>query len=179
MLARQLAYITYVRGSMSTLQILLFLYFYGFMPPTLSREEPNLMSIIVDDANEAYCEMDGVLYRCLVSNAAGDVTSETATLTVNVKPVENPKPAITTQPADVTVNEGATAAFSVVASNATTYQWYYQKPDTTVWNSVLVNGTSATYTLTTAERHNGNTYRCTLTNEAGETYSSTATLTVI
>ncbi len=119
----------------------------------------NLMSIIVDDANEAYCEMDGVLYRCLVSNAAGDVTSETATLTVNVKPVENPKPTITTQPADVTVNEGATAAFSVVASNATTYQWYYQKPDTTVWNSVLVNGTSATYTLTTAERHNGNTYR--------------------
>ena len=42
MLARQLAYITYVRGSMSTLQILLFLYFYGFMPPTLSREEPLL-----------------------------------------------------------------------------------------------------------------------------------------
>ena len=39
-LARQLAYITYVRGSMSTLQILLFLYFYGFMPPTLPREEP-------------------------------------------------------------------------------------------------------------------------------------------
>ena len=41
MLARQLAYITYVRGSMSTLQILLFHYFYGFMPPTLSREEPD------------------------------------------------------------------------------------------------------------------------------------------
>ncbi len=40
MLARQLAYIKYVRGSMSTLQILLFLYFYGFMPPTLSMEEP-------------------------------------------------------------------------------------------------------------------------------------------
>ena len=43
MLARQLAYITYVRGSMSTLQILLFLYFYGFMPPTLSREEPEMI----------------------------------------------------------------------------------------------------------------------------------------
>ena len=40
MLARQLAYITYVRGSMSTLQIHLFLCFYEFMPPTLSREEP-------------------------------------------------------------------------------------------------------------------------------------------
>ena len=45
MLARQLAYITYVRGSMSTLQILLFHYFYGFMPPTLSREEPRMMMI--------------------------------------------------------------------------------------------------------------------------------------
>ena len=44
MLARQLTYITYVRGSMSTLQILLFLYFYGFMPPTLSREEPKVLT---------------------------------------------------------------------------------------------------------------------------------------
>ena len=40
MLARQLAYITYVRGSMSTLQILLFPGFLTFLLPTLSREEP-------------------------------------------------------------------------------------------------------------------------------------------
>ena len=40
MLARQLAYITYVRGSMSTLQILLFPCFYSVWSPTLSREEP-------------------------------------------------------------------------------------------------------------------------------------------
>ena len=46
MLARQLAYITYVRGSMSTLQIRLFPYFYGFMPPTPSMEEPNLIALI-------------------------------------------------------------------------------------------------------------------------------------
>ena len=44
-LARQLAYITYVRGSMSTLQIHLFLCFYEFMPPTLSREEPDFDTI--------------------------------------------------------------------------------------------------------------------------------------
>ena len=42
MLARQLAYITYVRGSMSTLQILLFPCFYSVWSPTLSREEPQL-----------------------------------------------------------------------------------------------------------------------------------------
>ena len=45
MLARQLAYITYVRGSMSTLQILLFPCFYSVWSPTLSREEPVLMLI--------------------------------------------------------------------------------------------------------------------------------------
>ena len=51
MLARQLAYITYVRGSMSTLQILLFLYFYGFMPPTLSREEPFFITFFTKGRN--------------------------------------------------------------------------------------------------------------------------------
>ena len=42
MLARQLAYITYVRGSMSTLQILLFPCSYSVWSPTLSREEPKM-----------------------------------------------------------------------------------------------------------------------------------------
>ena len=55
MLARQLAYITYVRDSMSTLQILLFLYFYGFMPPTLSREEPRKIGYRL--MNEAFSRL--------------------------------------------------------------------------------------------------------------------------
>ena len=46
MLARQLAYITYVRGSMSTLQILLFPCFYSVWSPTLSREEPIVAAYI-------------------------------------------------------------------------------------------------------------------------------------
>ena len=46
MLARQLAYITYVRGSMSTLQILLFPCFYGLRLPTLYREEPKKVIIL-------------------------------------------------------------------------------------------------------------------------------------
>ena len=47
MLARQLAYITYVRGSVSTLQILLSPGFYGLLLPTLSREEPNPNSFLM------------------------------------------------------------------------------------------------------------------------------------
>ena len=47
MLARQLAYITYVRGSVSTLQILLSPGFYGLLLPTLSREEPEKNPYII------------------------------------------------------------------------------------------------------------------------------------
>ena len=56
MLARQLAYITYVRGSMSTLQIHLFLCFYEFMPPTLSREEPVFLMILLSPGGSAFCD---------------------------------------------------------------------------------------------------------------------------
>ena len=40
------AYITYVRGSMSTLQILLFPCFYSVWSPTLSREEPIFLKLL-------------------------------------------------------------------------------------------------------------------------------------
>ena len=115
---------------------------------------------------------NGYIYRCLVSNDGGTLFSDTVTLKVNAKPT------ITSQPTDVTVSEGATAVFKVEASNATTYRWYYQKPGSTDWNPVLINGTSATYTLVTAARHNGNIYRCVVSNAAGEVTSETAKLTV-
>ena len=115
---------------------------------------------------------NGYQYRCLVKNGVGSVWSNTATLTVNLKPT------ITTQPANKTVNEGATATFKVVATNANSYQWYYQKPGETTWNKVTVNGTSATYTLTAAARHNGYKYKCEVKNAVGSVTSSAATLTV-
>lgn len=77
------------------------------------------------------------------------------------------------------MNAGETATFKVVAtSTELTYQWYYQKSGESIWNQVSVNGTAATYSLTTVARHNGYTYRCKVTNSAGSVYSSTATLTV-
>ena len=47
MLARQLAYITYVRGSMSTLQILYYPSFISIWLPTLSREVPSSFSMAI------------------------------------------------------------------------------------------------------------------------------------
>ena len=115
---------------------------------------------------------NGYKYRVKVSNSVGSVYSNTVTLTLNLKP------AITTQPTNKKVNEGAKATFKVVATNAKTYQWYYRKPGETTWNAVSNNGTSATYTLTTAARHNGYKYRVKVSNSVGSVYSNTVTLTV-
>src|SRR5439155_1723106 len=57
-----------------------------------------------------------------VSNTAGSVTSNAATLTVSAAAVA---PSITTQPASQTVTAGQTATFTVVAAGTAplTYQW--------------------------------------------------------
>ena len=61
-------------------------------------------------------------YAVVVSNSEGDVTSEAAVLVVAPNLFA---PAITTQPIDVTVTEGETAEFSVVADGnpLPSYQW--------------------------------------------------------
>ena len=116
---------------------------------------------------------NGYKYRCKVSNNAGSVYSNTVTLTVNCKPVITAQP-----PANLVVAAGKSAVFNVTATGATGYQWYYQKPGETTWNKVTVNGTSATYTLTAAARHDGYKYRCTVTSSAGSVNSSVVALTV-
>ncbi len=116
---------------------------------------------------------NGYKYRCVVSNEGGSVYSNVVALTLVQKPT------ITTQPKSISVNVGKTATFNVVADgNGLSYQWQYQKPGESTWNKVTINGTSATYNLTTATRHNGYKYRCVVTNTAGSVTSSIVTLTV-
>ncbi|MBR3294606.1 MAG: immunoglobulin domain-containing protein [Oscillospiraceae bacterium] len=116
---------------------------------------------------------NGYLYTCKVYNDAGQVWSGNAKLTVLAKPT------ITTEPKSVSVKAGETATFKVAASGANLkYQWYYQAPGTTSWTKVANNGTSATYTLTTAARHNGYLYTCKVYNDAGQVWSGNAKLTV-
>ena len=123
----------------------------------------------------AQMKYNGYQYKCVVTNAAGSVTSSVVTLTVKGG---DTRPTITEQPTSQTVNEGEKVIFDVAANGATSYQWWYQKPDSTSWTKVSNNGTSATYTLTTAARHNGYKYKCAVTNAAGTVYSSVVTLTV-
>ena len=118
---------------------------------------------------EAKTYRDGYQYRCKVTNAAGSVYSNAATLRVT--------PAITTQPQSVTVSAGGIASFTVITEGATSYQWQFLKPDSEVWSNCS-NGTSATLTVEAKHYRNGYRYRCLVRNAAGTTISEAAYLWV-
>jgi hypothetical protein len=114
---------------------------------------------------------DAGSYYAIVSNSAGNTTSDTATLTVNPA---NLAPTITTQPASQTVLTGASVTFTAAASGtpAPTYQW--QK------NGANIAGcTSASYTIASVATGDAGTYTVVATNSAGSATSSGAVLTVI
>jgi hypothetical protein len=114
---------------------------------------------------------NGATFRVVVTNSAGNATSNSATLTVTASSVG---PSITTQPANQTVTVGQTATFSVVAAGTAplTYQW--QK------NSANISGAiSASYTTpATVSGDNGATFRVIVSNAVNNITSNSATLTV-
>ena len=111
---------------------------------------------------------DGASFTCYVSNAAGNVTTSAAVLTVQAPPV------ITVDPVSQTVASGATATFSVTATGSPTLAYQWKK------NGVIVSGaTAASYTTpTTAIAYDGSVYTCDVSNTYGSATSAGATLTV-
>ena len=111
---------------------------------------------------------DGAVFRVTISNAAGDVTTSGAALTVGLAP-----PAVTTQPVDATVVEGEDATFGVVAAGSQlTYQWRRDGVD-------VPGAIDASYTLSPAElADNGATFLCVVSNGAGDITTATVTLIV-
>ena len=111
---------------------------------------------------------NGSLFSVVVSNGAGSVTSNNATLTVRTPPT------ITTQPADRTVRVGQRARFSVVASGTPPLRYQWMK------NGVNISGaTSASYTTPpTTAGDNGALFAVTVRNLAGSVTSNNAILTV-
>ncbi|MBL0210294.1 MAG: M4 family metallopeptidase [Holophagaceae bacterium] len=83
-------------------------------------------------------------------------------------------PAITSQPASVTVAAGATASFSVTATGTApmTYQWRKN-------GTAITGATSAAYTTpATVSSDNGSTFSVVVSNSAGSATSNNAVLTV-
>ena len=111
---------------------------------------------------------NGSLFTVAITGSLGNVTSNAATLSVNVPP------SITTQPASRTVTAGQTAAFSVAATGTATLNYQWSK------NGTAISGaTSPTYTTpATTNTDNGSQFSVTITNTVGTVTSNTATLTV-
>ena len=81
-------------------------------------------------------------------------------------------PAITQQPTGQTVNEGGTLTLSVLATNATGYQWKKDGED-------IPGATSATYTKQSVAPSDAGSYTCVVSGEGGTSVTSdAATVTV-
>src|SRR5438094_437336 len=114
---------------------------------------------------------NGAQFVVVVSNSAGSVTSNAATLTVNAGAVA---PLITTQPANQTVTVGQMATFTVVATGTAPLSYAWRK------NGTAISGaTAASYTTpATTSSDNSAQFTVTVSNVAGNVTSNPATLTV-
>src|SRR6266550_2630295 len=111
---------------------------------------------------------NGAQFTVTISNAAGTITSNPATLTVNVPP------SITAQPTNQTVTAGQTATLSVTATGTGPLSYQWQKNGTGIGGA-----TSASYTTpaTTSADH-GAQFIVVVSNPAGNVNSNAARLTV-
>jgi hypothetical protein len=111
----------------------------------------------------------GSLFKCVVSNAYGSVTSAAGMLRVVTVP------AITLNPKDSMVLSGAAAGFSVSATGTPPLSYQWQK------NGANITGaTSATYvTPAAAVADSGSIYKCIASNAWGSATSTSALLRVV
>jgi hypothetical protein len=113
---------------------------------------------------------DAGTYMCTVTNSAGAVTSSGATLALTTVTVA---PSITQQPVNVTVNEGASATFSVVVSGTAPFTFQWLKGST-----AITGATTGNYTIAATTTADAASYKCTISNSAGTVTTNSATLTV-
>lgn len=119
---------------------------------------------------------DAGSYSCVVSNAAGSDVSASATLTVNVPAVA---PSLTTQPVAQTVNSGANATFTVVASGTAPLSYQWRKGGVALTDGAVVSGSAtAALTLTAVSVADVGSYDVVVTNTAGSATSNAAALGV-
>jgi hypothetical protein len=106
-------------------------------------------------------------YSVVVANAGGSVTSSPAMLTVRVAP------SIVTQPANLTLAQGASGLFSVTAtgSGPLRYQWFFN-------GTALAGQTADSLVIAGAASGQAGSYKVVVSNDVAIATSSSATLTV-
>lgn len=121
---------------------------------------------------------NGVNFRCVVTNSAGSVISNSASLTIQETVTA---PTITSHPSDTTVDEDVDALFSVAATGTNlSYQWQSASSSSGTFSNVtnLTGYNTANLTVPGTSTYNGMAFRCVVTNSAGSATSNAATLTV-
>ncbi|MCX8521631.1 MAG: hypothetical protein ORN28_08865, partial [Rhodoferax sp.] len=115
---------------------------------------------------------NGVVFTVVVSNSAGQATSNAAMLTVSPPPVA---PSIGTQPAAQSVIKGSTATFSVSATGTAPLRYQWKRGSTPIDGA-----TASSYTTpaTHLETDNGAIFSVVVSNNVGTVTSSPATLGV-
>ena len=98
---------------------------------------------------------------------------------VDAEAVPNAKPSISSSPKSVTAYLGTTVKFTVKASGAESYQWYYRTSAEGSWaKSTSTGAKTATLSIVAEAKRNGYQYRCKVSNADGYSYTKNATLTV-
>ncbi|MBI5372453.1 MAG: M36 family metallopeptidase [Sphingobacteriales bacterium] len=126
--------------------------------------------------------MAGTVYAKPATTTTYSVTRASATCTsaaTNVTVTVFQPAAISTQPANQTVCEGANALFSVTATGSSlSYQWQLSTDNGTTWVNI-VGANSSTYTeANTSTSQSGRRYRVIISNTCNTVTSNAATLTV-
>ncbi|MDM8004908.1 MAG: family 10 glycosylhydrolase [Phycisphaerae bacterium] len=116
---------------------------------------------------------DAANYRCVVTNAYGNATSNEASLTLKAST------AITQQPAAQSVCPGSTATFTVAATGDGTITYRWQRDGTDLSDEGHYSGTAtATLTVSNADSGDAADFRCVVTAGCGSVTSSVAALTL-
>ena len=114
---------------------------------------------------------DVASYRCVVTNAAGSVTSIGATLAVTTT---GRAPFLITQPADQNVTVGTGFTLSIAANGTAPFTYQWQKD-----GSAIPGATASAYTVGSAAAGHNGTYRAVVSNSHGSVNSKTAILEVV
>jgi hypothetical protein len=115
-------------------------------------------------------------FQVVISNAAGSLTSNAATLTVTapVSPPPSSPPSISVQPAPQSVTVGQTATFSVTAAGTAPLSYQWKKG-----GAAISGATASSYTTpATVIGDTGSTFAVTITNSVSSITSNNAALTV-
>ena len=119
--------------------------------------------------------LGGSIYRCVVSNAAGTVYTNTAVLNISSGEYVS-TPRIIIQPKNITTEVGEVIFFWIRADGGSlNYQWQTQNDGS--WYDVT-GAIGNTYTFTARTELHGKKYRCIVSNTAGSIISNVVTLSL-